>query len=331
MKKRAFLLGCFLLLFFMASFSQQGERGNAQGQDRLSGKNVKAIYLADPNVPFKLIITDDPSDEIEAKGMVSVDMSGGFQFEQPFHLGKGKSAKYGFGLEDKVEKVTIILQEGSIFIDHEGKLKKEEKKEAPALKPSQVEIPVSRGTFSADYLMDVQGQVVKGKIYLKDHLYRFDVLADETKEKKIKYKTQSQSGTSVEVSVEIANLSFIIDQKSGPALIINHDEKEYFEGMRDDSSLYNPVEAHYGMCQLYSLIDKGEEKVGDLICDRKELRWDQMLIQVAWISKKYLFPVKIINYIEGKEHMVFEVKNIKEERLDQKMFEVPSGYKKLTN
>lgn len=329
MKRRAFLFGCFLLLFIMISFAQQGGSGNVQGQERLSGKNVKAIYLADPNVPFKLIITDDPSDEIEAKGMVSVDMSGGFQFEQPFHLGKGKSAKYGFGLEDKVEKVTIILQEGSIFIDHEGKLRKEEKKETPLPKPA--EIPISKGTFSADYLMDVQGQVVKGKIYLKDHLYRFDVLADETREKKIKYKAHSQSGTSVEVSVEIANLSFIIDQKTGQTLIINHDEKEYFEGTRDDSSLYNPVEAHYGMCQLYSLSDKGEEKVGDIICNRKELMWDQTLIQVAWISKKYLFPIKIINYIEGEEHMVFEVKNIKEERLDHKLFEVPPDYKKLTN
>lgn len=331
MKRMAFLLGCFFPLFVMVSFSQQGGSGNVQGQDRLSGKNAKAIYLADPKIPFKVIITDDPSDEIEAKGMISVDMSGGFQFGQPFHLGKGKSADYEFGLEDKVEKVTIVLEEGSVFIDHGGKLKKEEKKETPLPKPAPEKIPLSRGTFSADYLMDVTGQVVKGKIYLKDHLYRFDVLADETKEKKIIYKTQSQSGTSVEISVELGNLSFIIDQKSGRALIINHDQKEYFEGTRDDSSLHNPVEAHYEMRELYSLLDKGEEKVGNLICDRKELRWDQMLVQVAWISKKYRFPIKIINYIEGKEHMVFEVKNIREEKLDSKIFKVPAGYKKITN
>lgn len=330
MKKLVLLFGCFFFLFFINSFSDQEGTGGLQGQEKLSGKNVKATYLADPQTPFKLIITDDPNDEIEAKGILMIHCSGGLSWEFTFHLQKGKSATYGFGLEDKVEKLTIDLKEGSIFIDHENKLKKETKKEAPVGKPLQEEIPISKGSFSADYVMNIKGQIINGKIYLKDHIYRYDMIPEEAKESKVKDEIKTQLGqVTVETSVKVENVSFIIDQKSGKALIISHDEKVYGEAPRDATDLYNPIEAHYSMRQLYTLLDKGEEKIGDLACLKRELRMDNQLIQTAWIAKKYLFPIKIINYVQDEEHMVFEVKNIKEERIDPKIFEVPAGYKKI--
>lgn len=330
MKKLIIFFGCFLLLLFINSFSQQGGSGGLQGQEKVSGKNIKATYLADPQIPFKLIITDDPSDEIEAKGSLLVHCSGGFSWEFTFHLKKGGSATYEFGLEDKVEKVTIDLKEGSIFIDHGNKLKKETKKEEPAGKPLQEKIPISKGSFSADYVMNIKGQIIKGKIYLKDHIYRYDMIPEEAKESKVKDEIKTQLGkVTVETSVKVENVSYIINQKSGQALIINHDEKVYGEATRDMTDIYNPIEAHYSLRELYTLLDKGEEKIGDLACQKRELRMDNLLIQTAWIAKKYLFPIKIINYVQGEEHTVFEVKNIKEERLDPKIFEVPAGYKKI--
>lgn len=330
MKKLVLLFSCFLLLFFINSFSQQGGSGGLQGQEKLSGKNVKAIYLADPQTPFKLIITNDPSDENEAKVSIMVYCSGGFSWEISFNLEKGGSATYEFGLEDKVEKLTIELKEGSIFIDHGNKLKKETKKEAPEGKPLQEKIPISQGSFSADYVMNIKGQIINGKIYLKDHIYRYDMIPEEAKESKVKDEIKTQLGqVTVETSVKIENVSYIIDQKSGQALIIIHDEKVYGEAPRDATDIYNPIEAHYSLRELYTLFDKGEEKIGDLACEKRELRMDNQLIQTAWIAKKYRFPIKIINYVQGEEHMIFEVKNIKEERLDPKIFEVPPGYKKI--
>lgn len=226
-----------------------------------------------------------------------VHCSGSFSWEFTFHLEKGGSATYEFGLEDKVEKVTIDLKEGSILIDHGNKLKKETKKEAPVGKPLQEKIPISKGSFSADYEMNIKGQIIKGKIFLKDHIYRYDMIPEGAKESKVKDEIKTQLGkVTVETSVKIENVSYIIDQKSGQALIIIHDEKVYGEAPRDATDIYNPIEAHYSMRELYTLLDKGEEKIGDLACEKRELRMDNQLIQTAWIAKKYLFPIKIVNY-----------------------------------
>jgi len=121
--------------------------------------------------------------------------------------------------------------------------------------------------------------------------------------------------------------------KKRKEIAIDHEEKTYYEseGLMF-SSLYNPLESFYIMKSMFSehykVVDRGSENIGQIPCDKKSLMYGTILIQTIWISKKYRFPVKTINYIEGKEYMVFELKNIKEIAIDAKIFEIPEGYKK---
>ncbi|MEO0248036.1 MAG: hypothetical protein ABIN58_00565 [candidate division WOR-3 bacterium] len=131
MKKTIPLIGCFLL-FFISSFSQQGRSEGVQGQDKLSGKDVEVTYLADPGPPLELAITDDQADDIASEGEVRAVYSGGNEFKYPFHLDNGCSQAWEFGPEEKLEKITIALHEGSVLINHGNRLKKEVKREVPS-------------------------------------------------------------------------------------------------------------------------------------------------------------------------------------------------------
>ncbi|PMP98167.1 MAG: hypothetical protein C0169_00260 [Thermodesulfobacterium geofontis] len=82
------------------------------------------------------------------------------------------------------------------------------------------------------------------------------------------------------------------------------------------------------MSKVYKVIEKGEEKIGELKCNKKELRDENILIQIAWISERYKIPLKLLNYIQNKEHTKFEIKNIKEEAVKEEPLRIPPGYKK---
>jgi len=188
--------------------------------------------------------------------------------------------------------------------------------------------PSSLASFTADTVMNIQGQMVKGKVYLKNHIYRYDLVVEPKQMVKTKDEIKtSVSDLTVQTTIEMKNISAIVDKKTGREILIDHDEKCYYE-QPGISALYNPIEAHYIMSNLYQVIDQGTEDMGKIPCERKDLRDGEILVQTVWISKKYHFPVKIINYIQGKEQMIFELKNIKETAVDPKIFEIPEGYKK---
>lgn len=321
------ILSQILILIFLVMLSSLTIY--ADEMDKLSGKNVKVSYVVESKTPFKIIITDDPTDRVTSKGMIRIFYySKGFDFELPFHLENGKSGTWEIGKDEGIpEEIIIELQEGSILINHGKKLKKEVVTAKP---PQKVIHP--KGSFSADTVMNIKGNLIKGKIYLKDHLYRYDVFVDQKKKSTVEDKIKTPLGNlTTQLTFEERNLTIIVNKETGKAIIINHDEKTYSEGNISDTILYNPVEAFNIMSEFneYKVIEKGEEPIERLICEKKEIRMGNLLIQTAWISKKYGIPIKFINYFQDQPHTIFEVKNIKEIDIEPKIFQVPKGYKKM--
>ncbi len=159
----------------------------------------------------------------------------------------------------------------------------------------------------ADIVFDMEGKKSTGKFFLADHLYRLDTIIDNIKQ------------------------AMIVDRKSGRVWLLNMVEKSHAVTSTDDHGIYlfNPFEAHYWMATQFKVASKGEEKVAGLLCEKKELTDRNVLVQTVWISKKYQFPIKLINYKEKKPHYVVELRNIKEERMKPDVFEVPKDFKQL--
>lgn len=292
--------------------------------DRLSGKNQKIHYLVKSDLPFEVTIKSETS----SKGEINYIFEN-FDYSNYFQLEKGGTASYRINPTEKVKKIIIKLFEGAILIDHGGKLVKASEMPQTASQTNQPE-PLPRGSFIADTIWNIDGEIIKGKIYLKDYMYRYD-MTDERK-RKIKIKSVGAHGITQQI-IELKNLTIIVNKKTGKEIAIDHEEKNYYEseGLLF-SPLYNPSESFYIMkstfSEHYKVVDRGSENIGQITCDKKDLRYGEILVQTIWISKKYNFPIKTINYIEGKEHMVFELKNIKETSVDLKIFEIPKVYKK---
>lgn len=86
---RSMIVLMLICLFgFVLIFSQS----RAEDKEKLSGKNLKITRSTEAGTAFELLITDDPADELTSKGEVKF-ISFNVEFEQPFYLEKGKSAK----------------------------------------------------------------------------------------------------------------------------------------------------------------------------------------------------------------------------------------------
>lgn len=317
MRKELTSINSFLVILIMAASLLSQET-----TDRLSGKNQKIHYSVKAEAPFEIVIEA----EMFSKGQITFIYEK-FSFSQPFELEKGGTARYGVNPSDKIKNIIIDLYEGSILINHGANLATSTKMPKSSLKETQP-APALAASFTADTVMNIQGQIVRGKVHLKNHMYRYDLIVEPKKMVKTKDELKTSiTDLTVQTTVEMKNISAIVDKKTGKEILIDHDEKCYYEepGV---SALYNPIEGHYMMSTLYQVIDKGTEDIGQISCERKDLMDGETLVQTAWISKKYHFPVKIINYIQGKEQMIFELKNIKETTVDPKIFEIPEGYKK---
>ncbi len=289
------------LLFHLASAPLQCA---AQEEDRLSGSNVKRTYIAKPGEAFELVITDVASGGVVSRGEVEFFADWG-SFGNPFELEKGKSAKYKVEAGDKVEKVVITLKQGAISIDSGGKLKKEPA--AAGTGAAGPALPLPRGSFAAEMVTDTEGQKRTGKLFLSDHLYRMETVVDDIEQ------------------------AMIVDRKSGKVWILSYGDRSYAVTSTDDHGIYlfNPFEAHYWMAGRFRAASKGEEEVAGLLCEKKELADGNVLVQTAWISKKYQFPIRLINYKDKREHYRAELRNIREERIRPALFEVPKDFKEI--
>ena len=94
---------------------------------------------------------------------------------------------------------------------------------------------------------------------------------------------------------------------------------------------------------LYEVTSETEEEYQGLKCTKKiySLKYkepskgeiwikptkEELKAAEVWIAKKYNLPIKIITYLKGKERAKYEIKNIKEKKIDPSLLSIPAGFK----
>ncbi len=165
-------------------------------------------------------------------------------------------------------------------------------------------------SFEADMLYEMQGQPAQhSKFYMKDNVYLYDL------------------------EMYGKHLRLVVDRNQNSMVMMDFTEKSYTRMSAMDGAFFDPFMAHYYMLKQYKVRTAGKETVNGLRCQKRELimgEEDTVVVQRAWISDKYDFPVKLINYSGsgGKNvHMKVELKNIKEVPVDSAIFKIPEGLK----
>jgi hypothetical protein len=71
----------------------------------------------------------------------------------------------------------------------------------------------------------------------------------------------------------------------------------------------------------------GSELVGGYTCQILQVNNDGV-IQKYWYAKQLDFPIKIVTEVNGVEYTKTEYKNIKAQKQDSALFNIPRGFKK---
>jgi hypothetical protein len=74
----------------------------------------------------------------------------------------------------------------------------------------------------------------------------------------------------------------------------------------------------------------GKEKISGYVCEKYQYIYHDKSLGVLtqWFSKRLNYPIKT-EYKTESYHMLIEYKNIKEGRIADSLFEIPSGYQKM--
>jgi len=161
--------------------------------------------------------------------------------------------------------------------------------------------------FSADLVQTRGGETSQGKFFLKGDKHRTEI---------------TEAGQS---SVMITDLT---NKKS---YMLNPKEKTYMDlsamGMGGSQT---QAQSEEELKKLGEWKNAGTETVNGYECEKKVFVYkDKSMGEMThWISKKLNYPIKMFYQARGTT-MVTEYKNIKEGGVDDKLFQVPSGYQKM--
>lgn len=157
--------------------------------------------------------------------------------------------------------------------------------------------------FSADMVVVDGGNTTTNKLYVKDSKYRMETTED---------------------GLEII---IIVDQETNLTRVLNVNEKAYIEMPCDDmrSLMNDPFQSLKFTIKTPDIETKtlGTETVNGIECDKSVLLWGGSEFYTYCMSRKYDFPIKII---QGESERVVELKNVKESAIDDGLFELPEGY-----
>ncbi len=164
---------------------------------------------------------------------------------------------------------------------------------------------VEAGQFKADMVQSVGGKSKTSKIFVKHSKYRM-----EEKE-------------------EGRQLIILVDMDKGITRVLSPMEKKYKEMKTTDmgSLASDPIQAAIFMAAKYTQKPLGVEAISGFACDKSSLYHEDQFLMTQWFSKKLNFHLKIVTHGSGGRTMA--LKNIKEGRIDAKLFQVPSGYAML--
>ncbi len=160
-------------------------------------------------------------------------------------------------------------------------------------------VGIASADCTADYVTTSEcKKIAEGKIFIKGDLIRQEILNKE-------------GGTVIMIFRPDRNKVWILNpaEKKYMALPIDEKKKQFekWSGEIEEKAKYLGTEKVSGLkCEKYEVTDKGRESH-------------------FWISKKFPFPVKFEN-----ETVCTQFRNIKTKNFSKSVFEVPSGYQKMT-
>jgi hypothetical protein len=166
-------------------------------------------------------------------------------------------------------------------------------------------LPAFAAEFSADINQKLYGSTLTGRIFVKGDKYRVEL--------------QDADGR---------QMFIIVDQKADVTTVLNPAEKKYMETPSTDmlSLMNDPFQSARYMETKYTKKNLGEENISGYACSVFTFESDQDKMMTVWKSRKLDFALKI--FLPDKNQSFIELKNIREERVDESQFQIPAGYTK---
>lgn len=161
--------------------------------------------------------------------------------------------------------------------------------------------------FSADMVQTRGAETSQGKFYLKADKHRMEM---------------KEAGQSTII---------IVDPAGKKSYMLNPEDKTYMDlsamGMGGGQT-QTPSEEE--LKKLGDRKNAGTETVNGYECEKKIFVYKDKSggEMTQWIAKKLSYPIKMLHKSEGMT-MITEYKNIKEGGVDDKLFQVPPGYRKM--
>ena len=159
--------------------------------------------------------------------------------------------------------------------------------------------------FSADLIIDNPEGKFTGKVYVKEKKIRQEILKEGMKQIIILRLDKEVTWTLMPEGKMFMEIPSAGEEATDPEI-----EKK-IKDMAEKKSL-------------------GKEKVGGYVCEKYQYIYhDKSLgILTQWLSKRLNYPIKT-EYKTPEYYMLTEYKSIKEERIPDSLFEIPSGYQKM--
>lgn len=165
--------------------------------------------------------------------------------------------------------------------------------------------------FSADLVQSMDLMITTGRVHVSDARYRMDL--------------QTPVGPDVVV---------IVDQAAKLTKVLFPKYKAYMEmPSSDQMSLMNdPFQAAEFMLAHYSLEEVGSETIAGYSCTKQLIlsksEYSESKIMNRWVCEGLNFPLKLEMLMQ--EDTFTELGGIKEEPIDESLFQVPAGFEKAT-
>ena len=162
--------------------------------------------------------------------------------------------------------------------------------------------PVFAAEFSADVIQKMGDELKKGKFFVKGN----------------KMRMEFEEGIT------------IMDLATGKTITLQPEEKMYIE-MPAMGSPATPADSDEELAKIATKKKIGTEKVNGYKCDKHLITYHDKAMgkMTQWYAKKLNYPIKTV-YHAPQGEMVTEYTNIKEDGVNDSVFEVPMGYRKMS-
>ena len=156
--------------------------------------------------------------------------------------------------------------------------------------------------FSADLLVKQGGETMTGKAYVKGDKTRQEFVQEGQKQ------------------------ITIMRYDKGVTWVLMPAEKIYMEMSSQESAAYDP-QSDPNIKNKAEIKLLGKETVNGYVCDKYQYSYHDtsMGTLFQWVSKKLGYPIKT-EVKSASWYMLMEYKNIKEENVQNSLFEVPGDY-----